>query len=75
MDRAVRPGGGLSAVIVRAEDAMPTNATDPPAVTRTREEPDDREPARQPPKPEEATPEVQLGEDPGTLGREDLDEP
>jgi hypothetical protein len=61
--------------MVRPEDAMPTNTTEAPEAARRRDEPDDRELARQPPAVEEGSPEVQLGEDPGTLGREDLEEP
>jgi hypothetical protein len=56
---------------------MPTNATHPlePDRTSTGAEPGQRDALGPKPSEEEWTPEVQFGEDPGTIGPEDLEHP
>ena len=53
---------------------MPTNTPEPLDPKRAHEDPDPRGAERQPPDAEQDAPEVQLGEDPGTLGSEGLEE-
>ena len=53
---------------------MPRSTPEPFEPKRTREGADDRALPRHTTQADEDAPDVQLGEDPGTLGREDLDE-